>query len=199
MRKSFYLKVINWSLFCILYMCRILLGQKLSRFSCFWPFSTKVYAFEYFKTAKRESFFTQSYRYFQNRESFFERCKTYFSANLKALYKIYCYWQNLRHMDVLIYINLFFIYYSIILLQWLGSLSSFLPRKTFLLYPFVAYSQKRFHAKMNFFFIYESFFREICSKIHQTRKFLSKISRFFWHAKVSALKVSQFFYPNYWH
>ena len=43
-----------------------------------------------------------------------------------------------------------------------------------------------FTRKWTFFLIRGSFFREICPKIHQTRKFLSNISRFFWHAKVSA-------------
>ena len=40
------------------------------------------------------------------------------------------------------------------------------------------------------FWIRESFFGKICSKIRQTQKFLSNISRSFWHAKVSAPKVS---------
>ena len=35
----------------------------------------------------------------------------------------------------------------------------------------------------------ESFFREICPKHRHSRKFLSNSSRFFRHAKVSALKV----------
>ena len=37
-------------------------GQKLSRFSRFWPSFAEVYAFGNFKTAKRESFFTRNHR-----------------------------------------------------------------------------------------------------------------------------------------
>ena len=64
-------------------------GQKLSRFSRFWPFFAKVYAFGNSKAAKRESFFTRNHRFFQKRESFFKRWKTLFSANLKAFHETY--------------------------------------------------------------------------------------------------------------
>ena len=60
-------------------------GQKLSRFSRFWPIFAKVYAFGNFKTAKRESFFTEK--------------KLFFQANLRPLPEIRCYRKNQRHMD----------------------------------------------------------------------------------------------------
>ena len=49
-----------------------------------------------------------------------------------------------------------------------------------------AHSRKFFHAKLIFSSIRESFFRQMCSKSCETRKFMPKISRFFWHAKISA-------------
>ena len=49
-----------------------------------------------------------------------------------------------------------------------------------------------FTRKRTFFLIRESFFREICPKIHQTRKFCQKFRVFFGTRKFLPAKVSAF-------
>ena len=98
-RKKYYnqQKVLKSRKIVLYFKSRNFRGQKLSRFSRFWPFFAKVYAFGNSKAAKRESFFTRNHRFFQKRESFFKREKTLFSANLKAFHETY---KNIAIEDV---------------------------------------------------------------------------------------------------
>ena len=59
-------------------------GQKLSRFSRFWSFFAKVYAFGNFKTAKRESFSREIIDIFKNAKVFSREKKTFFPSKFKA-------------------------------------------------------------------------------------------------------------------
>ena len=76
------------------------------------------------------------------------------------------------------YINLSFIYYSVILLQWIGPLSSFLPRKAFLLHPFVAYSQKSFTQKWIFFDSWKFLTRKLFQNSPNAKVFVKNFAIF---------------------
>ena len=63
---------------------------------------------------------------------------------------------------------------------------------------------KVFHAKMNFFSFVKVSYAKIVPKFTKRESFCQKFRDFlgtrkFLPAKISALKVSHFRYPNYWH
>ena len=95
------------------------------------------------------------------------------------------------------YINLSFIYYSVILLQWIGPLSSFLPRKVFLLHPFVAYSQKSFTQKWIFFDSWKFLTRKLFQNSPNAKVFVKNFAIFWARESFCPQKFLPLKYPTF--